>query len=163
MKWIESFRMALKSIGTNKGRASLTMLGIIIGVAAVIVMVSLVQGSTNQVTEQLESIGTNMISVTVLGRGSNRTITIDEMFKFAEDNSDKIVAVAPFITSNVTVKSGTNNVSTTIQGTNEAYRTVRNTDVQQGRFFNALDIERRQKVVLIGRALKKCPRAIFKS
>lgn len=150
MKWIESFRMALKSIRTNKGRASLTMLGIIIGVAAVIVMVSLVQGSTSQVTDQLESIGTNMISVTVLGRGSNRSVSTDEMLELAVDNSDNIEAVSPFLSSSATVKSGTNNVSTTVQGTNEAYKTVRNTDVQQGRFFNALDIERRQKVALIG-------------
>lgn len=150
MKWIESFRMALKSIGTNKGRASLTMLGIIIGVSAVIIMVSLVQGSTRRVTDQLESFGTNTINVTILGRGSNRSIRIDEMLEFAEDNSDKIEAVVPFITSSVTVKFGTNNVSTTLQGTNETYKTAKNTDVQQGRFFNALDIERRQKVAMIG-------------
>ncbi len=150
MKWVESLRMALKSIGSNKGRASLTMLGIIIGVSAVIVMVSLVQGSTNQVTAELEAMGTNMISVTVLGRGSNRTIEVNEMLEFAMDNSDKIESVSPFISSKATAKSGSNNISTTIQGTNEAFKTVRNTDVHQGRFFNALDIERRQKVALIG-------------
>lgn len=150
MKWIESLRMALKSIRSNKGRASLTMLGIIIGVSAVIVMVSLVQGSTNQITARLEAMGTNMISVMVFGRGSNRTIEVNEMLEFVADNSDHIESVSPFITDKEIVKSGSNNISTTIQGTNEAFKTVRNADVQQGRFFNAVDIERRQKVALIG-------------
>lgn len=150
MKWLESFGMALKSIASNKIRAGLTMLGIIIGVSSVITMVSLVEGSTSQVTAQLESMGTNLISVTINGRGSTRSVSEDEIFEFAEKNSDVIEAIAPQITSSVTVKIGNKNISTTLEGTNEAYRTARNTDVEQGRFLNALDVERRQKVVLIG-------------
>lgn len=150
MKWLESFGMALKSIASNKIRAGLTMLGIIIGVASVITMVSLVEGSTSQVTAQLESMGTNLISVTINGRGSTRSVSEDELFEFAEKNSDVIEAIAPQISSSVTVKTGNKNIGTTLEGTNEAYRTARNTDVEQGRFLNALDVERRQKVVLIG-------------
>lgn len=150
MRWLESFIMALKSISSNKVRAFLTMLGIIIGVGSVIIMVTLVQGSTSQVTDQLEDIGTNMISVNITGRGSTRAVSEKELFEFAEENESLIEGIAPVISSSVTVKAGNKNVSTSLEGTNEAYKTVRNTDVQSGRFFNALDTDRRQKVALIG-------------
>ena len=147
---VQSFRMALKSIASNKVRSALTILGIIIGVGAVITMVSLVQGTTKQITENLQSMGTNLITVNIMGRGSTRSVTEKDLIKFAEENSSIIEAVAPMISGSVTVKYGTKNVSTSLEGTNEAYRTVRNTDVVQGRFINALDVERRQKVALIG-------------
>lgn len=150
MQWIQAFRMALKSIAGNKIRAALTMLGIIIGVSAVIVMVSLVQGSTNQITESLQSLGTNMISVNIIGRGSTRSVSESELFQFADNNDSVIEAVAPLISGSVTVKVGNNNVSTTLEGTNDTYQTVRNTNVQQGRFITALDVEGRKKVVLVG-------------
>lgn len=150
MSWLQALQMALKSIASNKIRSLLTMLGIIIGVGAVIVMVSIVQGSTKQVTSSLESMGTNMISVNIVGRGSNRTVSEDDLFEFAEKNSSIIEGVAPDISSSVTVKAGTENLSTTLDGTNEEYETVRNTKVQSGRFINALDTERRQKVALVG-------------
>jgi len=142
--------MAFKSIAGNKIRATLTMLGIIIGVGAVIGMVSLIEGATRQIKDTLQGMGTNLISINVLGRGSTRTATAEEIIEFAETNSDVIEGVAPLISGTATVKYGNKNLSTNLEGTNEAYRTVRNTDIQEGRFFNALDIERRQKVVLIG-------------
>ena len=150
MKWIQSFRMAIKSIASNKMRSALTMLGIIIGISAVIVMVSLVQATTRQITESLESMGTNMISVMIFGRGSTRTITEDDLFNFTAKNTEVIQGVAPVISGNVTVKYGSKNVETSLEGTNEAYRTVRNADIQTGRYINALDVDRRQKVALIG-------------
>lgn len=150
MKWVQSFFIALKSIASNKVRSALTMLGIIIGVTAVIAMVSIVQGSTKQITDSLQSMGTNMISVNIGGRGSTRTVSASDLMNFADKNSDIIEGIAPSVTGSVTVKSGNKNISTSLEGTNEAYRTVRNTDVQQGRFFNQLDVERRQKVALIG-------------
>lgn len=150
MQWTQSFRMALKSIAGNKMRSSLTMLGIIIGVSAVIVMVSLVQGSTKQITDRLQSMGTNMISVNVMGRGSTRTVSETSLFEFAKSNSSIIEAVAPVVSGSVTVKWGNKNASTSMEGSNDAYMTVRNINVQQGRFINSLDVERRQKVALIG-------------
>jgi putative ABC transport system permease protein len=146
--------MALKSIGSNKIRSSLTMLGIIIGVSAVIILVSLVEGTTKDITERLESMGTNMITVNVFGRGSHRTITPEEIIEFGHDNDDIIEGVAPMVNGNVTVKVGNKNISTNIEGTNSTYKTVRNTDVQAGRFFNELDVKRRLKVVLIGTYVK---------
>lgn len=150
MQWTQSFRMALKSIAGNKMRAALTMLGIIIGVSAVIIMVSLVQGSTKMITDRLQSMGTNMINVNIVGRGSTRTVAEEDLFGFQQKNSTLVEAIAPMLNGNVIVKAGNKNISTSLQGTNEAYETVRNTKVTMGRFINALDVERRQKVALIG-------------
>ena len=142
--------MALKSIAGNKVRAALTMLGIIIGVSAVITMVTLVEGSTKQITDRLESMGTNMISVMIPGRGSNRTVSTKELTAFAQQNSDIIEGVAPNISGNVTVKAGDKNTTTSLIGTNPIYETVRNTPVQSGRFISDLDVDGRKKVALIG-------------
>ena len=150
MQWMQSFRMALKSIAGNKVRAALTMLGIIIGVCAVITMVTLVEGSTKQITDRLESMGTNMISVMIPGRGSNRTVSTKELTAFAQQNSDIIEGVAPNISGNVTVKAGDKNTTTSLIGTNPIYETVRNTPVQSGRFISDLDVDGRKKVALIG-------------
>lgn len=146
--------MALKSISGNKIRSSLTMLGIIIGVSAVIILVSLVEGTTKDIKNRLESMGTNMITLNVFGRGSQRTVMPEELIEFGYENDDIIEGIAPFVSGNVTVKAGNKNISTNLEGTNSAYRTVRNTDVQAGRFFNELDVQRRLKVVLIGSYIK---------
>ncbi len=142
--------MALKSIAANKVRSFLTMLGVIIGVSAVITLVGLGNGATKSITDNIQSLGTNMITISMGGRGSNRGVSEDDLMKFADENKDVIEAVAPSINSNVTVKVGNNNIDTSLEGTNEAYSTVRNTSVQSGRFLNALDVNKRQKVVLLG-------------
>ena len=146
--------MALKSISGNKIRSSLTMLGIIIGVSAVIILVSLVEGTTKDIKNRLESMGTNMITLNVFGRGSQRTVMPEELIEFGYENDDIIEGVAPLVNGSVTVKAGNKNISTNLEGTNSAYRTVRNTEVQAGRFFNELDVQRRLKVVLIGSYIK---------
>ena len=155
MRWMQAFRMAIKSIAGNKIRAFLTMLGIIIGVCAVIVMVSLVQGSTKQITDRLQSMGTNMISVNIVGRGSTRFVSESAVFAFVKSKSDLISAVAPVINGTVTVKAGAVNVSTTLEGSNEAYESIRNIKMQQGRFFSAFDVEGRKKVALVGTYIQK--------
>ena len=84
MNFGQSFRLAIKSLSTSKARAILTMLGIIIGVAAVIIIISLGDGMQNMVNEQFESVGTNLLMVSVFGRGSSRAVTDDDMFALAE-------------------------------------------------------------------------------
>jgi len=155
LNWIQALKMALKSIASNKIRSALTMLGIIIGVCSVIIMVSIVEGNTKQITERLKNMGTNLINLNIIGRGSTRRISESDLFKFAEENSDLIECVAPSVSGSVTVKAGNKNVTTSLEGTNEAYESVRNTKVEKGRFLNALDVERRQKVVLIGTYIEK--------
>ena len=81
---LQSFRLALKSIWGNKTRSFLTMLGIIIGVASVIILVSLVNGYMSYMTESFTSMGTNQISVS-LKNMSTRYVTVDEMYEFYEN------------------------------------------------------------------------------
>ena len=87
MNILQSFKMAMKSIMGNKMRSFLTMLGIIIGVASVIILVSLVNGQMSYMTESFASMGTNQISVNVTNL-STRSVSVDEMYEFYEDNRD---------------------------------------------------------------------------
>ena len=81
-----TFKIALNSLRVNKMRSALTSLGIIIGVAAVIVLVSLVNGFANDMAESFESLGTNLLTVNIRGRGGNIKLTPIEVMEFAEEN-----------------------------------------------------------------------------
>jgi putative ABC transport system permease protein len=84
--------MAIKSMKDNKGRTFLTMLGVIIGVATFVTLVGLGTGTSKSITDRIQSMGTNLISVTITGRNSNRIITYDQLKNFAEENSNLIEA-----------------------------------------------------------------------
>lgn len=156
MNFIQPFKMALKSIMGSKKRSFLTMLGIIIGVASVIALIGLASGATGNVTEQLEGMGTNLINVAVSGRNnSNRTVSLKDIQDFANDNTDIIQAVIPSISGSIKVKYGTDNLDSTLEGTNEHYETARNTKPTEGRFISALDVEQRQNVAMLGTYVAK--------
>jgi putative ABC transport system permease protein len=156
MIFIQAYKMAIKSIFGNKKRSFLTMLGIIIGVASVIALIGIASGATGSVTKQLEDIGTNLVNVTISGRGgSNRKITLEEVKAFEEENKGIIDAIIPSVGGSVTVKYGNENLTTSLEGTNEKYETVRNTKPTKGRFISALDVEQRQNVALIGTYVSK--------
>jgi putative ABC transport system permease protein len=126
------------------------MLGIIIGVGAVIVIVSLGQGMSNDVTETFESMGTNLLTVTLRGRGSSRNITTDEIYEFVSENQDTIAAVTPMVDLSVTAKYEDTSLDTNASGVGEDFCLVKNYGVGSGRFINYIDIIRRQKVCVIG-------------
>jgi putative ABC transport system permease protein len=151
--FIQAYKMALKSILSNKMRAFLTMLGVIIGVGAVIAAVSFALGSTKSITDQIQGMGTNLISVSIRGRGSNINLSYADLQKFADDNSQDIAAVAPTVTTDVTVKAGTKTRTTSMVGTVADYETIKNTHVQSGRFILQIDSDLRQKVAVIGTAV----------
>jgi len=156
VNYSQAIKMSIKSIMGNKMRSLLTMLGIIIGVAAVIIMISLVQGSTKSILSRLESMGTNMISVTLTGQKSNKVLTMKEMQALVDKNPSLLSAVAPTINSNVTIKVGTENAKTSLIGTNDAYSTILNTKVQAGgRFMSAMDVQERRNVAMIGSYIAK--------
>lgn len=156
MNFVQSFKMAIKSILGSKKRSFLTMLGIIIGVASVIALIGLARGATGNVTEQLESIGTNLINVSVTGRaGSNRSVSIEDVQRFASENPDSIEAVIPSLGGSVTAKYGNKNLTTSLEGTNQYYDTARNTKPTQGRFISDLDVEQRQNVAVLGAFVAK--------
>ncbi len=143
--------MAMKSIMASKLRTFLTMLGIIIGVCAVIVLVSVVQGSTGQITSSIESLGANAISVTITGRNSSKSITYDDMKTLTEDYPDLIQYVVPTLSANgAMVKNGSDNISTNVTGTNDEYMYVKDREILTGRFINGLDTENRRKTAVVG-------------
>lgn len=145
--------MAIKSIMANKGRSFLTMLGVIIGVASVISAVAFAQGSTKNITDSIQKLGTNLIQITITGRNSNRDMSYEDLKKFAEENSDLISAIAPQSSTNARVKYGSKNMNTTIIATSPEYENIRNVHVTQGRFILDFDLEYRQNVALIGTAV----------
>lgn len=147
----QAFKMAIKSIAASKMRTFLTMLGIIIGVCAVIVLVSVVQGSTGSITDSIESLGANSITVSFTGRNSTKNVTYEEMQEFMEENPDYISYVVPNMTSmRSTIKYQSSNLSVSVTGTTPDYLAVKNRDVSNGRFINDIDVERRRKVAVIG-------------
>lgn len=147
----QSFKLALKSILGSKFRSFLTMLGIIIGVAAVIVLVSIVDGFSQDMSSSFESLGTNLLSVTLMGRGGDNKISADDVMEWASENSDVIAYASPTVTASATVKNGTENLTTTVYGTSEYYDKIKNYDIESGRFVEYIDIEKRQKVCVIGK------------
>ncbi|MBO5506009.1 MAG: ABC transporter permease [Clostridia bacterium] len=151
MNFSQAFKMAMKSISSSKLRTFLTMLGIIIGVCAVIVLVSVVQGSTGQITESIESLGANAISVNLTGRNSSKKITYDKMDDLIEEYPDLIKYVVPNMTSsNAMVKRDNENITTSVTGTNSDYMNVNDREIMVGRFINSLDTENRRKNAVVG-------------
>ncbi len=148
----QSFMLAIKSILSSKMRSFLTMLGIIIGVSAVIILVSLINGFSQDMSESFEAMGTNLISVMIPGRGGNISVSATDIQKLAESNTDVIACQSPVVTVNgATVKYGENNTDTTsISGVNEYYGEIKNYSVSSGRFLSYVDVEKRLKVCLIG-------------
>lgn len=148
MSFWQAVKLALGAIKNNKLRSFLTMLGVIIGVGSVLALVSLVEGSTKQVTRQIQSLGTNLVTVSIAGRGTQTALSYDEAMELG--NKPGIAATSPSINGSVTVKYGTKNIDTSMEGTNAEYEQVRNTHVQSGRFILPIDVVYRQKVCLLG-------------
>lgn len=152
MKLSKTMQLALSSILSNKMRSFLTMLGIIIGVAAVIILVSIMDGVTGQVTDVFESIGMNNITVSITSRGSTRTVDPDDMYALADDNSDLISYISPTVNTNAVIKapSDTDNTQGSITGVDETYDKIKSLTVEQGRFLQYVDISKELKVCVIG-------------
>lgn len=147
---LNSFSLAIKSIWANKMRSFLTMLGIIIGVASVIILVGLVQGQTDSMKEEFSSMGTNLITVNVTNL-SSRSVDVDDMYGFYEDNSQYFDGLSPVVSVSGTVKVGNeNSTSTSISGVSEDYLTMKDDSLEDGRFLQYADILSRQKVCVIG-------------
>ena len=147
--------MAIKSIFSNKGRSALTMLGVIIGVGAVIAAVGFAQGTTKNITDSISSMGTNLIRVNIMGRGSNRNVSYEQMKAFADENGNLIAGVAPQVSINgVTVKMGAKSMNTTtVVGTSPDYEKINSRPVSSGRFLMDSDLVNRSKVAVIGTAV----------
>lgn len=155
MGFMEAWKMAIKSILSKKGRSVLTMLGVIIGVGAVIAAVAYAQGTTKNITDSIASQGTNLVQIMITGRGSNRNVSYDQLKEFAANNSDIIGGVAPSITSGgTTIKFGALSMrTTTMLGTTPEYASINHQGVVSGRYILSTDVDQRQKVAVIGSAV----------
>lgn len=151
MNFKQSFKMAIRSLLASKMRSFLTMLGIVIGVGAVIIIVSIVGGVTKDITDQFESMGTNLISVMVMGRNTARSVSVDEMEALVTENPDLLASYSPNVSVNsATIKYGNDSLSSSCTGVNEYYCDIANYPVQSGRFLSYMDVEGRKKVCILG-------------
>ena len=146
----QSFRLAIKSIASGKMRSFLTMLGIIIGVASVIILVSLMQGMTNYISDSFSDLGTNQLSVS-LTNTDTRKIDVDEMYEFCTENAEIFDEVSPKVSVMGIVKNGTESSAiTSITGVGEDFLSINALELSSGRFIQYSDIVSRQKVCVIG-------------
>lgn len=157
MNLVESFRTAVDSLIANKLRSALTMLGIIIGVGAVIALLSVGQGVQRFVTQSIQSTGTNLLFVIPgqVGEGSERntglTLTLEDAGAIADPrNVPDAVAVAPELTFGATVERGRTSRTFTISGTTPEFATVRNFNVAVGRFLDESDLATSARVAVLG-------------
>ena len=141
-----SFKMALRSISSNKMRAALTMLGIIIGVMALVVLVSLVNGATSSVTDAVSGLGTSMLTVSI-SDDKGMPLDLDTVNGYMEE--DGIGLVAPYISSSVTASGDEASGDVTVYGTTPAFYDVQGMQLAMGRFMKTSDVENHTYVCVI--------------
>lgn len=151
MNIISVTKMAFQSIFSNKMRTFLTMLGIIIGVFAVVVLISIGQGATSGVTESISSMGSNIISVNVFDR--RKSIDFKDINEFSK--LEGVKSVTPVYNTSATVKYDLETTDVSITGGNENYMSINNYEVNAGRALSPVDVDFRNKVAVIGSTTAK--------
>ncbi len=156
-------RIAMRALARNKMRSSLTMLGIIIGVGAVIAMVSVGQGAQQQAQQQIAAMGSNILFVgsgTVtrggmrMGSGATKTLVYDDMLAIVRE-SPAVKAAAPGSQSSAQVVYGNDNWATQINGTEPQYFDIRTWPFQEGSSFSQNDVDMAANVAVIGETVRK--------
>ena len=154
MSILETFQLSLKNIWSSKMRTFLTMLGIIIGVMAVIVIVGLGNGMQHYIEDSFADLGTDSLTVMIPGRGSSRSVSEEQMYAMVEENSDTLKMLSPTVSVPFQLKIGSDTVSTTsISGVSEDYFSMKGYEVAQGRGIQYMDIASRKKVCVVGQYL----------
>ena len=156
------FKIALKAIANNKTRSFLTMLGIIIGVASVIAMLAIGQGSKQSIQKQIAEMGSNMIMIhpgADKGPGGARqsaddmeTLTLTD-YQNIEDQNKYLAAVSPSVSSSGQLIAGNNNYQSSVSGVSGDYLTIRQLSVESGEIFTQADIKSAAKVCVIGKTI----------
>lgn len=146
MMVLQSLKMAWSSIFSNKMRSFLTMLGIIIGVVALVVMVSLVDGATSSVTGEIKNLGNDMLTVSVKNN-KGAPLYLSDVEAIANDPT--VRQAAPVGTMNATAKHAYNDATLTVYGTTAAYYTIQGLDLSAGRFLMTPDIDNSSYVVVL--------------
>ena len=157
----ESVKMAIDGMITNKMRTFLTLLGIIIGVAAVIAMISLGMGVKAQIKENISSLGSNLLIISPGGRtssgarlasGTGVRLTYDDS-KAIEKNINGIEYVAPSVSSSYQLVVGNQNWTTNVEGTTPNVIDIRSFKIEEGRMFTDKDLDSRARVAVIGQTI----------
>ncbi|MGD1048192.1 MAG: ABC transporter permease [Candidatus Krumholzibacteriaceae bacterium] len=158
MKWKSLFKVAFKSIMKNRMRSFLTMLGIIIGVASVIALISVGKGTQSDISGKIQSLGTNLLIVVPgssgfggvnRGAGSFNTLTMADADKL-EKNATLLLNVSPVVRASGQIIAGRNNWFTSVQGVSPSYPEIRTWPVDRGSFFTDRDEKSLAKVAVLG-------------
>ena len=142
----QSMKMAWHAVVSNKLRSFLTMLGIIIGVVALIVLVSIANGATSSVTDQISSMGSSYLTVTITDDKGN-PLRLKELTDFCEP--EEVDEVAPVSWTSVTAKTSYSNGTMTLTGTTGSYADIQGLELFSGRFLKQTDIDNNSYVVVI--------------
>ena len=148
MNAFELLRLALSRLRTSRLRAALTMLGVVIGVASVVALVGVGQGTTSNITTRLSALGTNLLTISPTGRSTGKGLTIEDAAAVAR--VDGVAAVAPELQTSSSIVVGTKSTTTSIVGTSADYARVRAFDVWQGTFLTPAAVEQGLRVVVLG-------------
>jgi putative ABC transport system permease protein len=150
MSLFELIRLAFSRLRTGRLRAALTMLGVIIGVASVVALVGVGQGTTSSITERLSSLGTNLLTISAAGAngGASSTLTLADVDSLRK--IDGIAGIAPESQTQAVVGAGRETTTTSIIGTTADYAGVRAYDVWQGTFLTDTAVERDLRVAVLG-------------
>lgn len=147
MKILNIIKMAFKNIKSNKLRSALTMLGLIIGIASVIVLVGIGSGATTSVTDSVQSLGTDILTLSI--SSSDTSLEYEQVDELLE--IDNISQVAPYKSISATASRGTTTSSrASIMATNDNYLDITNVDLAEGRRISLIDIENSSKVCILG-------------
>ena len=165
MNPLVTFRISLASLGANKLRSGLTLLGIVIGVAAVISLMAIGQGVQESITSNIESLGSNLIFVQPgdssqgglsRGAGTAGTLTLSDAYALEDPIfAPSVRAVAPEIRASGQVEAGRNNTFTQVIGVTPSYSDVRNFPVEEGNFITEGHLDNNSQVVVLGSAIKE--------
>ncbi len=151
MNAVRFFKEAISSLLSNKMRTFLTMLGIVIGVAAVISMMAIGNGAQESITSSIESMGTNLIFISQNNDASNpEALTLSDATAISEAATQYIAAVAPSVQNSVSVSYSGNSITAQIYGVTPEYESVRNTAVSEGSFITQSQVDERSTVAVIG-------------
>lgn len=155
----EIARVAGRGLTTNVVRSLLTTLGIVIGVASVVALTSVGAGVTADITANLQSLGTNLLTVRaqtdgrgigLVRSGGTQTVTLEDARAIRGSGDPRIAGVAPTVAAGATLKVGSENLPVQVTGSWADFATVRNADTAYGTFFSPLDVERANRVIVLG-------------
>ena len=161
MNYSNLFRIAIRALIRNKLRAFLTMLGIIIGVASVIAMLAIGEGSKVNITKEMSSMGTNMVMVmpnmqqrggVSLGASSSMALKYSDV-EAIRNEASSVAAVSPEVRASGQVIFSNQNTQTTIYGVSEEYLTIKKLEILSGRLFNSNELKSMAKVCILGQTV----------